>query len=161
MGHGSVRNYAAVGGVCVGLLAMVVLLLRRAKDLPLAAENSDYELRSKRMFAAVNIIQWVSIGTAVTILGMLHMPEYIIPAIAIIVALHLFPLAGSFRHRQHYVTGALLLVWSLGVLAVLPRDRVPGIGAVGTGVILLASAAWTLVTYLGADTEIGSAKARA
>ena len=158
--HGSAAAYAAVGAVSVALLAMVALLFRRARELPQAASSSDYERRAKRMFTAVNIIQWVSIVTAVAILNLLHMPEYIVPAIAIIVGLHLFPLAGSFRHRQHYVTGTLLLAWSLGSLALLPRDRVAGVAALGTGLVLLGSAAWTLVTCLAHDAPIGSASAR-
>jgi hypothetical protein len=159
--HGSLVSYGVAGLVSAALLGMVVMLFRRAKELPHAAADSDYELRAKRMFAAVNIIQWVSIVTAVAILNLLHMPEYVVPAIAIIVGLHLFPLAGSFRHRQHYVTGTLLLVVSLVSLALLPRGRVAGVAALGTGVVLLCSAAWTLVTGLGHNASMGSANARA
>jgi hypothetical protein len=159
--HGSPLTYTAVGVVSAGLLAMVAMLFRRARELPEGTADSDFELRAKKMFAAVNIIQWVSIVTAVSILNLLHMPEYIVPAIAILVGLHLFPLAGSFRHRQHYVTGTLLLVWSMGALAIEPRERVAGVAALGTGLVLLVSAAWTLVTCLIHDAPIGSANARA
>jgi hypothetical protein len=159
--HGSPLTYSAVGAVSAALLAIVALLFRRARELPQADHDSDYERRSKRMFTAVNIIQWVSIVTAVSILNLLHMPEYIVPAIAIIVGLHLYPLAGSFRHRQHYVTGTLLLVCSLAALALEPRERVAGVAALGTGLVLLASAAWTLVTCLTHDAPVGSANARA
>ncbi len=159
--HGSAGAYGAVGAVAVGLLAMVALLFRKAHDLPMAPPDSDFERRSRRMFKAVNIIQWVSIATAVVILGMLHMTEYLVPAIAIIVGLHLFPLAESFRHRQHYWTGGLLLAWSCGTLALLPGERVPSVGALGTGAILLGSAAWTLLLNLGTDAAIGSNNVRA
>jgi hypothetical protein len=159
--RGSVISYGVVGLVSAALLGMVASLFRRAKDLPQAALDGDFERRAKRMFAAVNIIQWVSIVTAVAILNLLHMPEYVVPAIAIIVGLHLFPLAGSFRHRQHYVTGTLLLAVSLASLALLPRERVAGIAALGTGLVLLCSAAWTLVTGLGHNASMGSANARA
>jgi hypothetical protein len=159
--HGSMISYGVVGVVSAGLLGMVVLLFRRAKELPQASVDSDFERRAKRMFAAVNIIQWVSIVTAVAILNLLHMPEYVVPAIAILVGLHLFPLAGSFRHRQHYVTGTLLLAVSLAALALLPRERVAGVAALGTGLVLLCSAAWTLVNGLGHNAPMGSANVRA
>jgi hypothetical protein len=159
--HGSAGAYGAVGAVAVCLLALVALLLRKAHDLPTAPLDSDFERRSRLMFRAVNIIQWVSIATAVVILSMLHMPEYIVSAIAIIVALHLFPLAETFRHRQHYWTGALLLVWSCGTLALMSKERVAGVGAIGTGAIMLGSAAWTLVLNLGADAAVGSNNVRA
>jgi hypothetical protein len=159
--HGSAGTYGAAGLVAVCLLAMVALLFRRAHYLPMAAADSDFERRSRLMFRAVNIIQWVSIATAVAILNMLHMTEYVVPAIAILVSLHLFPLAETFRHRQHYWTGVLLLAWSCGTLALMPRERIPGVGAIGTGAILLGSAAWTLVLNLGADAAIGPNNVRA
>jgi hypothetical protein len=130
------------------LLLTAFNLMRRAKYLPEGDEGSDAELRSRLMFRAVNIIQWVSVATAVSILGILHMPEYVVTAISIIVGLHLFPLAESFRNRQHYVTGALLMAWPLGCLALLPRSRVADATALGAGVVLLLSAASTLVRNL-------------
>ena len=142
--HRSPAMMVFAGAACVLLLALTLLLLRRANVLPAAHPDSDDERRAQRMFRAVNIIQWVSVGTAIAILDLLAMPEYIVPAIAIIVGLHLFPLAGSFHNRQHYVTGSLLIGWSLGCLALLSRERVPGITALGTGTVLLVSAAVTL-----------------
>ncbi|HEY0200512.1 MAG TPA: hypothetical protein VGC24_02345 [Burkholderiaceae bacterium] len=147
--HRSRAALLSAGAVCAVLLAMSLLLLRRANGLPAGPGNTEDELRAKRMFAAVNIIQWVSIGTALVVLQMLSLPEYVVPAIAIIVGLHLFPLAGSFHHRQHYVTGTLLLVWPLGCLAMVPRERVSGVTALGVGSIVLASAFVTLWKNLG------------
>lgn len=97
------------------------------------------------MFNAVNIIQWVSVATAVIILNVLHLTAYIVPAIAVIVGLHLFPLAQAFRYPQHYVTGSCLVLWPMGCLVTLPQEKVSGVCAVGTGVILLLSAAATLL----------------
>lgn len=153
--HHMTRVLAVVAGVvCAALLVATLLLLRRAKDLPAASLDSEDAQRATRMFRAVNIIQWVSIGTAIVILQMVHMPQYVVPAIAIIVGLHLFPLAGSFHNRQHYVTGWLLILWSLGCLALLPADRVAGIAALGTGVVLLVSAAVMLWRNLGAGLRV-------
>ncbi len=126
------------------LLAWAMWVLRLAASLPKGGVSGDDTERMRRMFVAVNIIQWVSALTAVGILVILHMPEYIAPAIAIIVGLHLFPLAESFHYPPHYVTGSLMLVWSLLSLAVEPRAEVAGVAALGTGAILLASAAWSL-----------------
>ena len=75
------------------------------------------------------------------------MPEYIAAAVSMLVGLHLFPLAGTFRNRQHYVTGSLLLLWPMGCLLLLSRARVSGVCAIGVGSVLLLSAAcsvaWT------------------
>ena len=148
---GLAQTHRASAGVLVFLAIVTLLLLvatgqlmRRSHDLPPTDLPLEELVRAHRMFTAVNIIQWVSIATAVTILGLLHMPEYAVPAISMLVGLHLFPLAASFGNRQHYVTGSLLLLWSLGCLALLPRPRVSGVCAVGVGLMLLLSAAFSL-----------------
>lgn len=148
--HASGRMLALAAAVTATLLAWTMLLMRRCRDLRAIASSAEDEERARRMFAAVNIIQWVSIGTAVAILGLLHMPQYVAPAVAIIVGLHLFPLAGSFRHTQHYVTGALLVAWACCCLMWEPPTRVSGAAALGAGTILLGSAGVTLMRYLGA-----------
>lgn len=142
--HSSAGALIALGIASVLLLLGVHHLMRRSADLPAAQISAEEQVRTQRMFTAVNIIQWVSLATAVAILGLLHMPEYIVPAISVLVGLHLFPLASSFDHRQHYLTGALLVLWPLGCLALLPRHRVSGVCAAGAGTVLLLSAAITL-----------------
>ena len=146
--HGSAAALMFLALVSVVLLMAINQVMRRSRTLPHAQISAEQQVRAERMFTAVNIIQWVSIATAVAILGLLHMPEYIVPAIAIIVALHLFPLAGAFRHGQHNVTGGLLLIWSLGCLALVPRLRVSGVCGLGVGMVLLLSAAVTLARAL-------------
>ena len=139
-----------LGVVCALLLAGMGQAMRRSHDLPSSHMSTDEQVRVQRMFTAVSIILWVSIATAVSVLYLLHMPEYIVPAISMLVGLHLFPLAGSFRNRQHYYTGALLLLWPLGCLACLPRARVSGVCAIGVGAVLLVSAVFTLARTFAA-----------
>ena len=148
-GLSQVHRSSAAALTCLGVVAVLLLiaiaqLMRRSRELPPSQASAEEQVRTERMFAAVNIIQWVSIGTAVAVLNLLHMPEYIVPAISIIVGLHLFPLAGSFKNPQHYATGAVLLLWPLGCLALLPRPHVSGVCALGVGILLLLSAAATL-----------------
>ncbi len=130
------------------LVAAGVLLLRRAKAMPAGDVDPVEQARVERVFNAVNIIQWVAVATAVVILILLGRPAYIVPAIAIIVGLHLFPLAGAFRYPLHYVTGTALIGWSVGCIAMLPAASIPGVGAFGTGCILLVSSAVTLAIAL-------------
>ncbi len=133
-----------IGLVGVATLAAGIGLLRLAQRLPSYPPDPIEEARVRRVFNAVNIIQWVSVGTAVVVLVLLRMPEYIVPAIGIIVGLHLYPLAGAFRYPLHYVTGTVLVSWCTACVALLPKARMPGVGAFGTGAILLVSAAVTL-----------------
>lgn len=146
----SPASLAALTGLAAILVALIFVVLRRAQNLSAEPEPQEQELRAERMFTAVNIIQWVSIATAVVTLSILQLPGFIVPAISIIVGLHLFPIAGSFHFRQHYVTGALLIAWPLGCMALFPRDRVASPCAVGAGVVLMLSAASTLLQCLTA-----------
>lgn len=144
MHHASFGLLGTLALTAVGLLACTALLMRRAEDLPRHSGPPEEEIRAERMFTAVNIIQWVSVATAIAILNILRLPVYIAPAVAIIVGLHLFPLAGTFHNRQHYVTGSLLVAWPLGCIALLPHGRVSGMCAAGVGLILLLSASVSL-----------------
>ena len=76
-------------------------------------------------------------------LGIFHLPEFIVPAIATIVGLHLFPLARVFHYPLHHATGTLLVLWSAGVVLTLPHEKLPSVGALGTAAILLVNAAYT------------------
>ena len=80
---------------------------------------------------------------AAILLTIFHLQLFIVPAIATIVGLHLFPLARVFHYPLHYVTGALLLLWSAGVVLALPQEKLPSVGALGTAAILLVNAAYT------------------
>jgi hypothetical protein len=52
------------------------------------------------------------VGAAVILVGIFHLPEFMVRAIATIVGLHLFPRARVFHYPIHYVTGMLLVLWS-------------------------------------------------
>jgi uncharacterized membrane protein len=79
------------------------------------------------------------------VLNLLQKPEFLVPVIAFIVGMHLFPLAKLFRYPAHNVTGTLLVLWSIGVVAALPPLALASAGAMGAGAILLGSAAYTLI----------------
>ncbi len=146
--HATPSAFTALALVEAGLLGLCLWLFRRARTLPAGHISPEAEQRMKRMFTAVNIIQWVSAFTAVAILNVLHRPDYIAPAIIVIVGLHLLPLAQSFRYRQHYVTGVLLVLWAVGCMVSLPPERLPGVCSLGTGFVLLGSAASTVLRCL-------------
>ncbi len=152
-GLGQTHRASLMAMLCLCATTVLLLwatthLMRRSRDLPPAYVSRERQVRMQRMFTSVNIILWVSVATAVAILGLLHMPEYIVPAISMLVGLHLLPLAGFFQDRQQYVTGAWLLLGPLACLAMLPPARVSGVCALGIGPALLLSAAVTLARAL-------------
>jgi len=142
-------NSFSAGGVAIVAAALAipaVRLLRRAGKLSQVNAGSAEKAKAWRVFRVVNIIQWTGIVAAVILLGVFRLREFMVPAIATIVGFHLFPLARVFRYPVHYVTGALLVLWSVGVVMTAPREKLPSLGALGTAAILLVSAAYTLAT---------------
>lgn len=137
------------GAALVIILALLVIpaarLLGRVAKAPKAEIDAELERHIKHTFTVVNTIQWLAIAAVVIVLNVFHFGEYIVPGIAIIVGLHLFPLARVFRYSAHYVTGTLLVLWSVGVAVILQKQDVPSIGALGTAAILLLSATYTLI----------------
>jgi len=117
----------------------------------LAAED----VAAAKAFQWANIGQYVAMFLASVLLILLRRPEWIIAAIGLIVGLHLLPLAHWFRNPAHYVTAGLLMMWSLGLMIGLPRARVPGWAALGTGLILLGSASVTMLRASRAARRLG------
>lgn len=127
--------------VAAGLTAAAFNLMRQAKRFPRVAEDAH----RNRMFHWINGGQWVAIFLVCTTLNKMHLEVYDVTAIAAIVAVHLFPLAWLFQNKRHYVTGGTLLSWVIGTALLVPTERLQGMTALGTGVILWLSSAITLV----------------
>jgi hypothetical protein len=140
----SAISLAGLALIAAGLVLAAVYLLGQAKRLPRVPDDP----RIMKMFHWINAIQWVVCFVLATILGRLHLDAYIVPLIACIVGLHLFPLARLFRYPMHYATGTAMVLWAAGAMIVVPADHVQGITALGAGVILLSSAAVTLALAL-------------
>jgi hypothetical protein len=140
-------NIATGLGVALVASALIFPALRLLERTPKTTQENELaarDLEIKRTFNRVNTVQWIAIIAAVVVLNLLQRPAFIVPCIATIVGLHLFPLARLFRYPTHYVTGTFLVLWSLGVVVLLPSDRIPSVGALGTALVLLLSAAYTL-----------------
>jgi hypothetical protein len=129
-------------------LVLCLALLRRAARLPRQPLTDEQQARIRRIVVAVNILEWVAVATAFAVLMLVHLPEYIPTAAGIIVGLYLYPIAGALRAPLHTATATLLVSWNCIALATLSRWRQVSVGAAGTGAILLASSAVTLVWAL-------------
>ena len=137
--------------ICAALAIPAILLLLRPEAKQPITEDRQ---RVGRIFAIVNTVQWLGIVLGLILLNIFHRTEYIVPIIAILVGLHLIQLARLFNYVPHYVTGTVLVVWSVAVIAFFPRENIGSRGALGTAAILLISAAgtlrrtWRRATYL-------------
>lgn len=139
----------ATGALVVAVLLALVLpamcLERRAQaGRPAVREDAEHR-RVQRTFHRINGAQYVAIPLVIAGMNLLHRPEWIAPGIAIVVGLHLLPLARLFRNPANSVTGAALIAYGLFSMAVLPRAEAPSLGALGAAAILLGSATYTLL----------------
>ena len=148
----NVLSGAAVAVLLLLLILPATRLLRQAPKA--AAADVEDEARIKRTFNRVNSIQWIAILAGVILLNLFEKGAFIVPLIATIVGLHLFPLAYLFRYPAHYVTGMLLILWSAVTVMRLPLEEIASSGAIGTAIILLASAVYTLVGATRAAARI-------
>jgi hypothetical protein len=147
--------------ILAALLIPALWVLKRASALSKQSADPEVEAQISRTFNRANIAQWIAIPVAVVLLNIVHQTAYIVPAIATIVGFHLFPLARAFRYPMHYVTGALLILWSAASVFMLPRENVASIGALGTSAILLLSAAYTLTNAARAAARVSNTSAEA
>ena len=126
--------------ILIVLLVMARWVHRQGKRLPSVTDDPTLA----RTFNRVNIIQWIAVGLTAFTFARLHLDAYVLSAITAIVGLHLFPLARLFRYRPHFLTGGLLCAWAAASALFLPLDRMQGLTAMGTGILLLASSYLTL-----------------
>ncbi len=124
---------AAIALMVAALAVPAAVLLRR---YPLRFERSSAEgRRIGQTFGIVNGVQWGLIAVASVVLGALHRPELILPAIVGIVGLHFVPLAKLFNARIYYGTAVALVLWACAYPVLLGPGS-DGLGALGTGLIL-------------------------
>lgn len=111
----------------------------------LAEEDSPRKRQMMRLFAVVNVVEWLAIFGTINLLRNLHLDGWVVAAIVLIVGAHFLPLAQIFRTRAHLVTGIALMVCAAAavVLPVAVRDVTECFAA---GLILWASAAHALRT---------------
>jgi hypothetical protein len=133
-------NAAYIAAVVLALASGAMYLHRQASRWPRPPRNPALG----RAFGWINAFEWIAVFAAWIILGRLHLDVYGVSATVGIVGLHFIPLARLFRYAPHYVTGALMTLWAAYSAIRVPADRMQGIAALGAGVILLASAAFTL-----------------
>lgn len=136
---------ALVAAVLLALVLPALCLQRRAQaELPHQRDEAD-AARVKRAFNRVNAAQYVAIPFVILAMNLLERPEWIAPGIAIVVGLHLFPLARLFANPANNITGTALIAYAIFAMAALPRAEVPSWAPLGTAAILLVSATYSLL----------------
>ncbi|MDE3161867.1 MAG: hypothetical protein KGL64_01295 [Acidobacteriota bacterium] len=142
-------TFSTVSGVTLGMLFLFLTafyLMRQSKRWPRVPNDPAMG----RTFRWINVTQWIAVALVVMSFGKLHMDTYITSAITAIVGLHMFPLARLFRYPMHYATGAALVAWAAASAFLAPAGQMQARAALGTGIILWLSAAFTLAVAVNA-----------
>jgi hypothetical protein len=90
--------------ICLIFIAYGVRLFMAAKKFPIVTTEED-RLEGKKMgkrFGIIFGIEGTAIPIACVILGVTHHDQYIVSAIALIVGLHFYPMAGIFKRKIDY-----------------------------------------------------------
>jgi hypothetical protein len=146
-----------VVGIALG--ASIATLGLRASSIPRhAAPMTAQQVATNRQislhFYVIFGIELAAIFLAVLVLGALHYSDYILCGIALIVAVHFFPVAALFRAQVYY--GTALLGCAIGLVGFLMADSNLRQKVVGLsfGLLLWATAAWIAWQGLSAAPRI-------
>ncbi len=142
----------SIPGAC--LIAVVIVLLiiaakrlqRRGKTAGENAIPAEEQRRNDRMFGIVNAVTWTAVFLVFQIFPRIGYPDLTIPAVALIVGLHFFPMPPLYRHRANLVTGTCIAVWAVVCVLLFHGDSRIAFVAAGAGLTLWASALWALRT---------------
>ena len=128
----TVAYFAILALVAIILLIGGIQLLRAARHLPpdtspteKAREQAEGK-RYGRIFGLVFGLEIVLIALGSILLNVFHHPEFLLPYVSIVVAVHFFPLASLFQVRLYYLTGALLALTGVIVMLVVPVHAMIG-----------------------------------
>jgi hypothetical protein len=123
--------------------------------VPLTAQQLAANREIARNFYLIFGIQLAAIFVAIVVLNTIRYPDYIVCGIALIVAVHFFPLAALFKAPLYYGTAlvgcAIALIGFFMADAGL-RQKVVGLSF---GLLLWATAAWIAWVGLSATPKIG------
>ena len=140
------------GNWTLGLVIAVGLGLAVAAGRQFAANRSalagrpstPHSRRVARIFNWVNGGQWVLIIILVNVLNITGLAAWVVPMIIAVVGLHFLPLAAVMRYRPHYVSGLALLLLAVVFPFVANDGPRSGLGPLGAGLVLWASAVFAL-----------------
>jgi hypothetical protein len=148
--------------IVIGIMlatSIVALAVRASKlplDLvPLTRQQLAVNREIARHFYLIFGIELAAIFVAVVVLNLIHYPDYILCGVALIVAVHFFPLAALFKAPLYYGTalvGSAIALFGFFMADAGLRQKVVGLSF---GLMLWATAAWVAWAGLSATPKIG------
>lgn len=148
VGVGTVSNGLLIGTALVLLVLLVgAAILTIRQSTPVETDpNESAELG--KWFGIIFAAEGIAIGVGSGILAALGLVEWIVPWVALIVALHFFPLGYILGLPYDYVLGGAILLLVIGSVLVVPTVHWPDVIAWGTAALL----------YLAGWARLGTAR---
>ena len=108
-------GYALIALMTAALLLAGIALIHRSRQVPRTLDASPApQRRTSHHFPAIFAAEIVAMNVVAHVLVGHHLQQYLIPAIAIIVGLHFYPLARLFRAPRFNVTASLMTLAGTG-----------------------------------------------
>lgn len=108
----------AANGLIIGLAILLILgLVASAMQVARTSPAANDSAELGKQFGIIFTLEGIAIGVGSGLLAVLNRPNLILPWVAIIVALHFFPLARLLRLPMDYLVGTAILI---AVLATAP-----------------------------------------
>jgi hypothetical protein len=111
----------------------------RARRITAQSEHSVASKHKGRLVLLINAIQWILIAVAAWQLNRTNQTLWIVPVIAVIVALHFVPLAWVLEFPPYYTLAASTLILVIAARYFLSAYTADGVIALGTGFFLWLS----------------------
>ncbi|BCY11443.1 hypothetical protein [Actinoplanes sp. L3-i22] len=146
--------WAVFAVLAVGFIVQGVRLLRARGRFPAALSEADSRRQrgTGRAYGITFGLEGLAIGIVAALLNVTGHPDYVMPAIALIVGLHFYPMARIFgRSLDLYIATWTTLAGLAGIVAIAagaPVEPVTGFVAVGAA---LATSAYGV--YIGRDAQ--------
>lgn len=113
---------AAAIAISIALVAAGFSLVRRGRRLANGAGDDGSTRRTmRRRFLLVLAGELVALNLAAFLLFRYDLPQYLPPAVAIIVGLHFFPLAPTFKAPHFHATASVMTLAGLAAVLVIAQ----------------------------------------
>lgn len=137
----SILGCAVLVGIAVFIFCQGIQANRTLRSLPDGPADPD-DRRAQRRWNIIASVQGCTIGVVCAVLGSLGLYMYIVPAVALIVGIHYFPLGAMYHTAIHAVMGVgVVLIAVFGIIS----QALGLLGNEAIGICALAAALSTAI----------------
>ncbi|MEZ4736462.1 MAG: hypothetical protein R3E79_55960 [Caldilineaceae bacterium] len=140
------RNWLIAGAI----LSLLVMIAGGWLTWQYWSTATAFNPQTGRTFGIIVGIEFALAGIGAGVLAVRGKPAFIPAWIAFIVGVHLFPLAPLLKYPLLYVTAALVTIVALIAIPLAQAQSVPvsAVTGIGTGIVLVATALFSLMTVI-------------